>query len=201
MLSARATRSVRIGRLGVLLLQPGFYVYVGSALGPGGARARLAHHMKPSNRPHWHIDYLKPHAKLEEVWYCHDQFRCEHEWARNVGIAQGASVPLAGFGASDCRCESHLYFFESRPSMNGFVLSLPACGRKPSSGAATQDQTVVTGRGRVVKCGLWRAKAMRHERNIGTGGEGLFDHPLLAQGLAGAKLQPRLDFGARRGRR
>jgi Uri superfamily endonuclease len=29
-----------------LQLQRGFYVYVGSALGPGGVRARVAHHQK-----------------------------------------------------------------------------------------------------------------------------------------------------------
>jgi len=35
---------------------------------------------------------------------------------------------------------------------------------------------------------------MRHRRNIGTGGERLFDSPFLAPGLAEAKLQPWPDF-------
>jgi hypothetical protein len=26
----------------------------------------------------------------------------------------GASVPLAGYGSSDCDCETHLFFFEKR---------------------------------------------------------------------------------------
>ncbi len=53
---------VRIGRRGELRLQPGFYIYLGSALGPGGVRARLALHFRPCTRPHWHLDYLRAHA-------------------------------------------------------------------------------------------------------------------------------------------
>lgn len=43
--------SIRVGKFGSLRLQPGFYVYVGSAHGPSGLRARLAHHLNPSIRP------------------------------------------------------------------------------------------------------------------------------------------------------
>lgn len=35
-LYSTAARTIRIGRLGKLQLRPGFYSYVGSALGPGG---------------------------------------------------------------------------------------------------------------------------------------------------------------------
>ena len=59
---------VHVVRLGTLQLQPGFCVYVGSAHGPGGLRARLAHHLGPSARPHWHVDCLRAHAKAVEVW-------------------------------------------------------------------------------------------------------------------------------------
>ena len=126
--SARANRLVRVGRLGRLRLQSGFYVYVGSAFGSGGVRVRLMHHSQPSHRPHWHVDYLRRHTSLEEVWYCHDRVSREHEWTRCLGIQLGASIPLAGFGASDCQCESHLYFFKSRPSRNAFVRCLRTAG-------------------------------------------------------------------------
>jgi len=129
-LSSRADGLVRVGRLGVLRLQSGFYVYVGSALGPGGVRARLAHHLKATSRPHWHIDYLRRQTSLEEVWYCHDHVSQEHQWAQCLGTQTGASIPLAGFGASDCQCESHLYFFQSRPSRDAFVRGLRTSGKK-----------------------------------------------------------------------
>ena len=129
-LAAGAKGLVRVGRLGVLRLQSGFYVYFGSALGLGGVRARLAHHLRPSIRPHWHIDYLRRHMAAEEVWYCYDRVSREHQWAQCLGTQAGASIPLAGFGASDCQCESHLYFFRSRPSRNAFVRSLRTSGQK-----------------------------------------------------------------------
>lgn len=116
LLSERA-EAMAIGLLGNLRLQPGYYVYVGSALGPGGLRARLAHHTRPAERPRWHIDYLRAFANLEQVWFCYDRSRREHSWARRIGSEPGASVPIAGFGASDCDCDSHLFFFEQRPRL------------------------------------------------------------------------------------
>ncbi len=115
---------LQVGKLGILRLQPGFYVYIGSALGPGGLQARLAHHLETTARPHWHIDYLKAHANALEVWYCHDRIPWEHRWAHCLGMLPGASVALTGFGSSDCGCETHLYFFRSRPSMAAFARRL-----------------------------------------------------------------------------
>ena len=117
-------KRVQIGELGPLELRRGFYVYVGSALGPGGLRARLAHHLKVSQRPHWHIDYLRPHTRLERVWTSHGQTRREHRWAGIIHALRGASVPLPRFGASDCKCEAHLFFFATRPSFKAFADSI-----------------------------------------------------------------------------
>ena len=108
---------IHIGKLGALELRRGFYVYVGSALGPGGVRARVAHHAQLSPRPHWHIDYLRPHLLLDRVGYSYGRIRREHRWARFIRALTGASVPLAGFGSSDCRCEAHLFYFATRPSL------------------------------------------------------------------------------------
>src|ERR1017187_9568250 len=119
-LSSRSTNPIQIGRLGALQLQSGSYIYVGSALGPGGVRARLAHHLKLSRRLHWHIDYLRAHTSVEEVWYRLDTRRLQHVWAERISLAEGASVPLVGFGSSDCGCESHLFFFQQRPSRERF---------------------------------------------------------------------------------
>ena len=119
-LSSRSTDLIQIGRLGALQLRSGFYVYGGSALGPRGVRARLAHHLKPSHRPHWHIDYLRAHTSVEEVWYRLDTRRLEHFWAERISLAEGASVPLVGFGSTDCGCECHLFFVQQLPSRERF---------------------------------------------------------------------------------
>jgi Uri superfamily endonuclease len=120
LLSSSATCPLQIGRLGQCCVRPGFYVYVGSACGPGGVRARVSHHQKPAIRPHWHIDYLRTVTRLEDIWYVYGAVRWEHVWADIVQHLCGASVPLRRFGASDCTCASHLYFFPRRPSWHAF---------------------------------------------------------------------------------
>jgi len=120
LLCCRRPGRLRIGRRGELRARPGFYVYVGSALGPGGVGARVRHHERRSARPRWHIDYLRARADLVEVWHAHDTRRREHQWATIVSRLHGASVPMRGFGSSDCGCAAHLFFFETRPSVTAF---------------------------------------------------------------------------------
>jgi Uri superfamily endonuclease len=129
-LSSAKAALIQVGKLGSLQLGPGIYVYVGSAHGPGGLRARLAHHLEATARPHWHIDYLRAHVAPEEVWYCYDRISWEHGWAYCLGTMSGASVPLARFGSSDCVCESHLFFFGSRPSRAAFARRLAIFERR-----------------------------------------------------------------------
>lgn len=125
-LLSTTVRCLSVGRLGRLALWPGWYVYVGSAFGPGGVRARLAHHRKRAARPHWHIDHLRLHAQLERVWYTYDPARREHQWAQVMQRLPGAELPLHGFGASDCACASHLVHFACRPSFRRFQRELRA---------------------------------------------------------------------------
>jgi len=115
LLRCASCRRVSIGRLEVLQLRPGWYVYVGSAFGPGGLRARISHHQRVARRPHWHVDYLRRRAQMFAVWYVCGK-RCEHEWARFVGAMPGATIPLTGFGSSDCGCPTHLFSFENQRS-------------------------------------------------------------------------------------
>ncbi len=133
---------VRVGKLGSLQIQPGLYVYIGSALGSGGLPARLAHHLAPSSRPRCHIDYLRAHVTPEEVWYCLDHRPGEHWWAQRLGSLPGASVPLAEFGSSDCACEAHLFFFRSRPSRTAFARSLRAFDRQMGVSSSVSAMSV-----------------------------------------------------------
>jgi Uri superfamily endonuclease len=119
-LASSSDRLTEIGKLGQLLLQPGYYVYAGSAFGPGGIKARIAHHTRISQRTHWHIDYLRSVLLLDEVWYSYDSEKREHRWADAFSRLKGATLPIAGFGASDCSCKSHLYLLRSKPSVRRF---------------------------------------------------------------------------------
>lgn len=119
-MACSSEQSVEIGKCGRLRTRPGFYVYVGSAFGPGGLRSRITHHMNISRRPHWHIDYLRPLMDIVEIWYTFDIRRREHQWVDVLNSIRRSAIPLSGFGASDCCCKSHLYFFHSRPFAAGF---------------------------------------------------------------------------------
>ncbi len=89
------------------LLEPGIYLYLGSANGPGGLRARVARHLRADKRPRWHVDQLTVAAGARAralAWPGGD----ECAWREAVQAA-GASVPVPRFGASDCRrCPAHL---------------------------------------------------------------------------------------------
>jgi len=130
--NARAA-DLAVGRLGRMRVEPGYYVYVGSAFGPGGIRARVGHHAKTRGKPHWHIDYLRAVAALQQAWCVYD-FRCEHDWAQRLMQCKGATIPLAGFGASDCNCTTHLFRFSQRPGkaqleklLNSKLVTLDLC--------------------------------------------------------------------------
>jgi Uri superfamily endonuclease len=113
-----------IGRRERLPLTPGWAVYAGSAFGPGGVAARLAHHRRPVVRPHWHIDFLRRYASLEAVWFSHDSIRRECLWAGILARELDGGAPPFRFGASDCRCPAHLYLFDIRPTLATFVATL-----------------------------------------------------------------------------
>ncbi len=88
-------------------LAPGVYLYLGSANGPGGLRARVARHLRPDKRPRWHVDQLTVAAGGRAralTW----PGGSECAWRAAVQ-ATGARVPVPRFGASDCRrCPAHL---------------------------------------------------------------------------------------------
>ncbi len=107
-----ASATVRVGALGELRFAVGAYAYVGSALGPGGLSARIGRHRRTAKRRHWHIDYFHPPARLVETWQMVEEARLECIWAQTF-IAAGAAVPAVGFGASDCACAAHLFYFSS----------------------------------------------------------------------------------------
>ncbi len=109
---------MKIGRGGEFSFPLGDYLYVGSALGPGGLKARLARHLRGKNRCHWHIDWLKEIMDAIGVFYLTSVFHYECKWSQFLLNFPQVIVPAAGFGASDCRksktsCAAHLLCFEA----------------------------------------------------------------------------------------
>jgi Uri superfamily endonuclease len=115
LLQLAASKAISVGRLGIFSFPAGAYLYLGTAFGPGGLAARLKRHISGAGRLHWHIDYLRREATPVQVWYIQNERR-EHTWARAFQGLAGASVPAPRFGASDCRCSTHLFHFSDLPA-------------------------------------------------------------------------------------
>ena len=128
-LHQRIERAIQIGRLGRFHFPIGYMAYVGSAFGPGGLESRLRHHLHSSSAsPHWHIDYLRRYAEPVSVWITESDARVEHIWASALTASADTFIPAPGFGASDCKCRSHLFCFQHRPSLAVYKKSLRKSG-------------------------------------------------------------------------
>jgi len=120
---ARA-QPLTIGRLGRFDLPRGWYLYVGSAFGPGGVAARCRHHRRISPRPRWHVDYLRVVAPLRAIWFSHATIPLEHLWASRLARDPDLAIPIPGFGASDCDCATHLFRAAAKPDLRHFSAEL-----------------------------------------------------------------------------
>ncbi len=105
---------IRAGALGRCLFPEGLYLYCGSALGPGGLRARAGRHLSGCGTARWHIDYLLQRTAVRAVWVREGNRRLECQWAEALARSGAAQFPVPRFGASDCRCASHLWRTELR---------------------------------------------------------------------------------------
>jgi Uri superfamily endonuclease len=98
---------VEIARAGIReILPPGWYLYAGSAYGPGGIAARVARHFRRDKPRHWHIDALTGAAALHALSFPGGR---ECDLVARLRAQPDFRAPVPGFGSSDCRtCESHL---------------------------------------------------------------------------------------------
>ena len=110
--------SIAIGRLGCRNFKRGYYLYVGSAFGPGGIKARVQRHLAKDKKQHWHIDYFRSLAKMKAVWVDSSPIRREHQWAQALLVSAVACSPIDQFGCSDCTCPSHMFYFKICPDIS-----------------------------------------------------------------------------------
>ncbi len=102
-----APLALEIPRFGAAILPPGRYAYGGSAYGPGGLRARIGRHLRADKTPRWHVDRLTAAGQVVGVRAVPGGRECA--LLRALLELPGTSVPIPGFGSSDCRaCPAHL---------------------------------------------------------------------------------------------
>jgi len=112
-ISLSEEKTISIGKLGTFHLDPGLYIYTGSAL--GGLESRIARHLRSEKCLHWHIDYLLQHAIVIDVITYPTKERLECQFNQKVLSLPGCKIPIPGFGSSDCNCIAHLAHFYERP--------------------------------------------------------------------------------------
>lgn len=108
-------QEISAGKFGKYHFTPGYYLYVGSAFGPGGLNARIDRHFRQEKKLRWHIDFLSTTMKPVECWFHASSDKLECRW-NSLLESLHDDYPLRGFGSSDCKCPSHLHYFRKKPS-------------------------------------------------------------------------------------
>ncbi|APV44736.1 Uri superfamily endonuclease [Dehalogenimonas formicexedens] len=96
-------------------LPKGFYLYVGSAM--NNLETRIARHLSPNKKRHWHIDYLLDVSRIMAVFRAQTGSRMECELAGRLDDLKS----IRGFGCSDCRCRSHLFYGTDTDSLRRYA--------------------------------------------------------------------------------
>ncbi len=98
----------KIGKLGDFIFLPGYYLYIGSA--KKNLDKRIERHIRKEKKLHWHIDYLTTDFYMIKVVAFSNVVFSECELAQSIKEEFDLIEPIKGFGASDCRCNTHLFF-------------------------------------------------------------------------------------------
>ena len=100
------SQQIQVGQLGQVHFRKGVYFYVGS--GQRNLSARLERHGQKDKPLRWHIDCLSVRAKMLGAIIMAGSRKRECELARKLAGRYDLAVP--DFGASDCRCQGHLFY-------------------------------------------------------------------------------------------
>ncbi|WP_135663946.1 GIY-YIG nuclease family protein [Halorhabdus rudnickae] len=111
LLALEEQATITFGAAGERSLTAGAYAYTGSAFGTGGF-ARIDRHRELAagerDARHWHVDYLLGHPDTQftdVIKTVGEDVECPV--ARAIA---DETTPIAGIGASDCDCDTHLAY-------------------------------------------------------------------------------------------
>jgi Uri superfamily endonuclease len=114
----REELAIGVGKLGRFQLEPGWYYYVGSAM--GGLRARITRHINGTGKVRWHVDYLAQALEPSRVWFIVSERRLEEKLAGYLSTRLGCGIPR--FGCGDSRSsKTHLFYSKKRIQELGII--------------------------------------------------------------------------------
>ena len=113
------------------ILDKGIYFYNGSALGKTmNIENRINWHLRKSKKIHWHIDKVTTTSQSEIIQIVYSDnpknMRGECIISQEMAKSQKFTVPIAGFGASDCKnkCPAHFFRFNATEGAINAVLEI-----------------------------------------------------------------------------
>lgn len=107
-LENKERKILQVGKLGTIDFKPGYYYYVGSS----ERISRVKRHFGAKTKK-WHIDYI---SEVFEVMGAVLFKIPECELASKIKFEK-----ISGFGCSDCKCESHLFYSKNLAIENLFT--------------------------------------------------------------------------------
>lgn len=111
-----SAKEIKIGKLGLINFKPGHYIYTGSAM--NSLEKRVKRHFSNDKKLWWHIDYLTVKAEpLYALAIPHKKVECSLASQLSTIFA-----PIKGFGCSDCKCNSHLFYSPQHPGKTIFKI-------------------------------------------------------------------------------
>jgi sugar fermentation stimulation protein A len=110
-LKVKKAGKIDVGSFGKYNFTQGYYCYAGSAR--RHLTKRIERHQRTRKNLHWHIDYLRNSAEFIAALPVRSSDRLECEIAD--ALSRIASLPVPGFGSSDCSCGTHLFRMEENP--------------------------------------------------------------------------------------
>jgi Uri superfamily endonuclease len=127
LMSLPERRRFRVGKLGSIVFNKGYYAYVGSAM--NGLDTRISRHLRSKKKLYWHIDYLLQNASIDNVYLRLDSKKRECKIARGLGKN---FQPVTNFGSSDCGCKGHLFYSKRYNTLRKAIARLGATEYKKS---------------------------------------------------------------------
>lgn len=113
-------QKISVGRLGSFFFSNGFYAYVGSAM--GGLTARINRHLRKEKKLHWHIDYLLKYSSIIDIITGENNDGLKYQCHIARVLIKNLDC-IKGFGCSDCKCSSHLFFSPKKKIILKHVLT------------------------------------------------------------------------------
>jgi len=107
-LGLKRGQTIKAGKLPETYFKAGLYLYVGRA--KRGLRKRLERHLRKDKKLFWHIDYFLRVAKVMGIWVKINSLDECRTVSQIRKFSKKSEIPQKKFGASDCRCRSHLVF-------------------------------------------------------------------------------------------